>query len=121
MWLTNFRINKLNCYEIANYGGRLRWKIENEGYNEQKNGGYNLEHVYCRDYQAMKNFYILLQIGHLINQLFIKGSLIGQEMIHKYGSIKKIMERLKAQFIHIYTDFSGLEEYLKMSIQIRFC
>lgn len=119
LWLTNFKVNKINCFQIANVG-RMRWKIENEGFNEQKNGGYNLEHVFVHHYNAMKNFYILLQIGHLINQLFIKGSLVGKEMIAKYGSTKKIMEKLKAQFIHVYTDFSGLKDYLNMSIQIRF-
>ena len=35
--LTNFKIDKHNCY-LANKGGRLRWKIENEGFNIQKNG-----------------------------------------------------------------------------------
>ena len=33
-----------NFLEISNHGGRLRWKIENEGFNVQKNGGFGLEH-----------------------------------------------------------------------------
>lgn len=120
LWLTDFKINKINYLHIANYGGRMRWKIENEGFNQQKNGGYNLEHVYAHDYNAMKNFYILLQLGHFINQLFLKGSLMGKEMIKKFGGIKNIMKKLRAQFIHSYTDFTGLQEYLKTPIQIRF-
>ena len=28
--------------------GRLRWKIENEGFNTQKNGDYELEHKFNR-------------------------------------------------------------------------
>jgi hypothetical protein len=120
LWLTDFKVNKLNCFQIANYGGRLRWKIENEGFNEQKNWGYNLEHVFAHHYNAMKNFYILLQLGHLINQLLIKGSLISGELIKKCGGIRELLKRLKAQFIYSYTDFNGLEEYLKMPVQIRF-
>ena len=52
--------------------GRLRWKIENEGFNTQKHLGYGLEHKYARvSWQAAKNYYQCLQIGHLINQLTI--------------------------------------------------
>jgi hypothetical protein len=39
-------------------GGRLRWKIENEGFNTQKNSDYELEHKYSRvSYAAMQNYY----------------------------------------------------------------
>lgn len=52
--------------------GRLRWKIENEGFNTQKNLGYALQHKYSRvNWQAAKNYYQCLQIGHLINQLTV--------------------------------------------------
>jgi hypothetical protein len=49
--------------------GRLRWKVENEGFNTQKNLGYELEHKYSRvSYTAMQNYYQLCQIAHAINQ-----------------------------------------------------
>jgi hypothetical protein len=52
--------------------GRLRWTIENEGFNTQKHLGYGLEHKYARvSWQAAKNYYQCLQIGHLLNQLTI--------------------------------------------------
>ena len=38
-WITNFDVHSSNVLELANHGGRLRWKIENEGFNVQKNGG----------------------------------------------------------------------------------
>jgi hypothetical protein len=50
-------------------GGRLRWKIENEGFNDQKTKGYELEHKFSRiSYTALQNYYQLLQIAHMINQ-----------------------------------------------------
>ncbi len=49
--------------------GRRRWKIENEGFNTQKQHGYCLEHLFSKNYQAMKNRYFLMQIGHMISQL----------------------------------------------------
>jgi hypothetical protein len=56
-------------------GGRLRWKIENEGFNTQKNLGYELEHKFSRvSYTAMQNYYLLLQIAHAINQFVVKSA-----------------------------------------------
>lgn len=55
--------------------GRLRWKIENEGFNTQKNLGYAMGHKFSRvSYIAMKNYYQLLQIGHMINQFVEKSN-----------------------------------------------
>lgn len=70
--ISNIRMDKDSAWEIS-HCGRLRWCIENEGFNTQKNGGYNLEHKFSRkDLWAKKNYYELLQIAHLINQLVEK-------------------------------------------------
>ena len=67
--ITDIAVDKDNVWDIS-FHGRLRWKIENEGFNTQKNGGYGLQHKYCRkNLVAMQNYYQLLQIAHLINQL----------------------------------------------------
>jgi hypothetical protein len=48
----------------------LRWKIENEEFNTQKCGDYDLEHKYSRtSYKGLQNYYTCLQIAHAINQL----------------------------------------------------
>jgi hypothetical protein len=66
-WITNFTVKIINVIELANQGGRLRWKIENEGFNVQKNGGYALEHAYTRHAVAAKVFYLLLQLAHSLD------------------------------------------------------
>ncbi len=51
--------------------GRLRWKIEHEGFDVQKHHGYGLGHQFSRcSMLAMKNYYQLIQIAHLFNQFF---------------------------------------------------
>jgi len=75
-YVTNIEPNKENVREIG-CGGRLRWKIENEGFNTQKCGDYELEHKFClNSYNGLKNYYTLLQIAHAINQLIEKGKCI---------------------------------------------
>lgn len=67
--ITDMSITKENAALISQFG-RWRWKIENEGFNVQKNSDYNLTHKYSRrNFTAMKNYYQCLQIAHIINQL----------------------------------------------------
>ena len=57
--------------------GRMRWKIENEGFNIQKNNGFNMEHKFVRNsISNLHKYYILLQIAHLITQLAIKSKVV---------------------------------------------
>ena len=78
---------KENRAAQTSQAGRLRWKIENEGFNTQKNGGYSLEHKYSRvSLQASKNYYQSLQIASMINRLIelsitIKGKIKGNVTI----------------------------------------
>jgi hypothetical protein len=67
--ITDIPIDKINYWKISEYG-RLRWNIENEGFNTQKNQGYGLSHKYSRvSHVATCNYYQCLQIAHMINQL----------------------------------------------------
>jgi hypothetical protein len=68
-WLTNLGINKNNAEKIAKIG-RKRWKIENEGFNRQKNWQGDITHVCSWNEQAIKNHYLMIQISDMIKQLY---------------------------------------------------
>jgi len=71
VFLTDHRPNAERIREMINMGGRQRGKIENQGFNVQKNCGYELEKAYgCRDH-ALKNYYLLVQIAHCLHQLMM--------------------------------------------------
>lgn len=72
MWITSFKITEKNKEEMVYYG-RQRWKIENEGFNVQKKGTFNIEHIYSMNYNAMKAHYFFIQFAHTIRQLLEKG------------------------------------------------
>jgi len=59
VWITDLELNPRNVETIANDGGRCRWKIENEGFNAQKNGEFHIEHPLGCQGHAWKNFYLL--------------------------------------------------------------
>lgn len=85
-WITNIEITDKNVIELIQTG-RQRWKIENEGFNTQKNLRYDITHANSLNYNAMKNHYLLTQIADIFLQLYTAGNKI-IKILKK--SIKKI-------------------------------
>jgi hypothetical protein len=119
VFLSSFRIDEKNVMRLAR-GGRCRWKIENEGFNTQKNGGYELEHAFSEDNSAAKCFYVLTQIAHNFNQLMEKGSLLRERIRAEMGSLRVFVQRMWAAFTEIRLDPLELQRTLARRIQIRF-
>lgn len=131
-WVTDIRPGSDNVEDLANKGGRQRWKIENQGFNEQKRHDFELEHLYGEDPNAWKNYYQLLQVAHIIIQLVIYGDLCqklqkmlpGNErlpalsFLEYYRSVRNFIRRLCESFRN--TVFSDLSRMIGGSIQIRF-
>lgn len=104
-WITCLRVNARTVVAIATKGGRQRWHIENQGFNRQKNSGFNLEHGFCDDPELIKAYYYLMQIAHIILQVFEKSSLLrrlaaawGQTPWQWLGSLKNLARRLLESF-----------------------
>jgi len=119
-WITNFKVTRNKVIELANEGGRLRWKIENEGFNVQKNGGYALEHPYSHTAIAAKVFYLLLQIAHLLFQLLEAGSLFRKAFPTGVGSSKNLAQRLLEAWRNLRLSLADLQSLFAARLQIRF-
>lgn len=119
-WITNMEIEGAGMATKLQEVGRLRWKIENEGFNTQKNLGHNLEHKYSRiDFNATKNYYQCMQIAHLIEQLAllskaVKGLLTGKT------SIIKLTERIRNMLVLININTKAVGALVERRIRIRF-
>lgn len=84
VYLTSFSASPKKVKEITQ-NGRLRFKIENEGFNSQKNLGYSMQHKFSETSQlATKNYYSCIQIGHMINQLFELSLTVKNETSGRY-------------------------------------
>jgi hypothetical protein len=122
-WMTNFQVTKETVVAIATKGGRIRSKIENEGFNIQKNSDFNLEHCFSDDPQKLKAYYYFLQIAHIILQLFEKGSLLRRLAAKKptdfFGSLRNIARRLLESFRFCRLSDSAFDPASASSIQIR--
>lgn len=115
VFITNLKITERNVEELVAVG-RSRWKIENQGFNNQKNLRYDIEHANSHNYTAMKNHYTLIQIADIIMQLYENG-------LKVFRIVKKTAKEISSNLLeairtHILTD----EDILRIAtpIQIRF-
>jgi hypothetical protein len=118
-WVTNFNVTKNKVIELSNEGGRLRWKIENEGFNVQKNGGYALEHAYTENPTSAQVFYLLLQIAHLLFQLVQYGNLFRTAFPAGVGSAKNLALRLLEAWRNLRLNLAEIQAWLSARRQIR--
>ena len=123
-WITNLKPDQQNALSLALHG-RLRWKIENEGFNTQKNGGYEMEHGYGLGGDAWKNYYLLLQVAQLLNNLVCLTDLLSTladdvrgTFARLYGTMrnyaKRLIESLRARLVDDTPLWGG------RAVQVRF-
>ena len=114
-YITDLSVDTYNIEEIVKMG-RRRWKIENEGFNEQKNGTYKISHLCSRFENALKIHYLLIQIAHTIRQLLELGSLVVKS-IKRYVKKKEISKDITNTLIS--STITNLES-LDLNFQLRF-
>lgn len=90
-WLTDIEITEKNAIAIAG-AGRKRWKMENEGFNTQKNLRYDLEHANSQNWNAIKNHYLITQITDIFRQLYVYREL-------KKSGIKKTEKNISSDML----------------------
>lgn len=119
VYLSSLRPSYQSVAEIAD-NGRLRFKIENEGFNVQKNQDYAVSHKYSESSeQATKNYYTCLQIGHMANQL-----LELQQATKQILSGRETIKNLWVLLVSIFTIDTfcqgSFDRYLQEKRQARF-
>ena len=91
VYMTDLSISEKNIENTVAVG-RKRWKIENEGFNIQKNGTFDIGHLYSKNQVAIKVHYLLIQIAHAIRQLLENGNVKVKELKCKIKEISQILK-----------------------------
>ena len=100
-WITNFKITRKNAEKIA-AGGRLRWKIENQGFNRQKHWQGNLDHACSWNAQAQKNHYLMQQIADFMRQLY-------EYFYLEKNKIKKVQKNIPSDILQSFAELTVSE------------
>ncbi len=67
-WLSSKPLHKRNVHERCNLGARHRWGIET-GILVEKCHGYQYEHCFSHNWNAMMGYHYLMRLGHMFNVL----------------------------------------------------
>lgn len=119
VYLTNIKADFENVITLVT-SGRMRFMIENQGFNTQKNGGYNLSHKFSRVSEvAMKNYISLMQIAHLLNQLY-ELSPAARALLTAKETLKNMWKDFIASLTHTVLDLAEVSTSCALRIQIRF-
>lgn len=68
VWLSSEPLDRRNLHERCNLGARHRWNIETE-FLVEKHHGYQYEHCFSYDWNAMKGYHYLMQLGYMFNAM----------------------------------------------------
>lgn len=112
-YITDLKVNDYKIESIVTMG-RRRWKIENEGFNEQKNGTFCISHLCSRNENALKIHYYFIQIAHIIRQLLDNGSIMLREI--KFKTKKEVSALLLS---NLTSNKLNLDEVMT-NFQLRF-
>ena len=100
-YLLSEAVSKSNALQTL-MNCRKRWKIENEGFNFQKNNILNISHNYSSIGYASLNFYLLAQIAHTIIQLAYFTNIAG----YVRRAITSTKDNLSQSLKSIFNSFS---------------
>lgn len=120
--LTDLPVNRHNIAATSR-SGRLRWKVENEGFNTLKNNGYEMEHQYARkSYRALKNYFQFMQMAHLIHQLMTLTTRFKENFLggKNHPTLKNLWRDLVAAMQWVELDTQELESVADTRWQFRF-
>jgi hypothetical protein len=97
-WVTDLEVTKKNIAGLVKKG-RARWKVENEGFNVQKNGGYELEHNYGHGQHNLSMvFYLLNILAFTLHQILEITDTLYKRAKEHAGGLRSLWEDLRAFF-----------------------
>jgi hypothetical protein len=74
-WISSKSLTEKNVFSRCTKIARYRWKIENNILIE-KHQGYEFEHCYSYNWNAMEGFHYLMKLGHLMNVMALNSEIL---------------------------------------------
>jgi len=115
-WISDLRFCRQTVHVRCNLAARHRWGIE-EGFLVEKRQGYDYEHCYAENWNAMQAYHYLMRIGHLLNVLASLASTLVQAFRQRgaQGFIQWVCSTLSGRWL----DPAQLQARLTASYQLR--
>jgi len=115
-WISSVPLNRDNVHERCNLGARYRWAIE-EGILVEKHQGYQYEHNFSYNWEAMRGYHFLMQIAHLLNAL-VQNSARLVRLVRSRG-LRGLLQFLRTTCSGPWLDAERIRQLLLSPCQIR--
>jgi len=115
-WISSVPLNRDNVHERCNLGARYRWGIE-EGILVEKRQGYQYQHSFSYNWEAMRGFHFLMQIAHLLNML-VQNSARLVRLVRSRG-LRGLLQFLRTTCSGPWLDAERIRQLLASPCQIR--
>ena len=119
-WISSRPLNIANVHERCNLAARYRWGIE-ANFLVEKHQGYAYEHLFAKDWNAMRGYHALMRLAHLINTLARFSSELAP-MIRRMG-VRPFIDFIRITLSGPWLDLFGLDEVarrMQRPFQLRF-
>jgi len=115
-WISDKPLSRENLHKRCNLGARHRWGIESCILVEKRHG-YQYEHVFSYNWNAMRGYHYLMRLGHFINVLATYSECFSK-MVREFnvrGFIKFIRDTLNGRWL----DPPLVQRRLEANFQLR--
>jgi hypothetical protein len=116
VWISNEPLTQANVHERCNLGGRHRWAIESNILVEKRHG-YQYEHCFSYNWNAMKGYHYLMRLGHLINALVQKCARLVK--LIRVGGLRGLIDFLRETYAAPWLDAQRIQLALASPYQLR--
>lgn len=117
VWISSSPITRENVISRCNLIARARWYIESNILLE-KHYGYNYEHCFSYNWNAMKGYHYLMHIAHIINELMLNTKFFYTEVREK--TMRGVINFFKIILKSAIIDKNSIMAILNRNWQIRF-
>jgi hypothetical protein len=116
-WLSSEPLHERNLHVRCNEMARSRWGLENDILQEKRQG-YQYEHVFAYDWNAMRGYHYLMHLAHLMNELAGLVEVVAA-LTSEFG-IRGFLRLLRETIAGPWLDHERIRELQKKRSQLRF-
>ncbi|MCF2939592.1 hypothetical protein L1N85_14300 [Paenibacillus alkaliterrae] len=116
-WLSSVPLHERNLHARCNEMARSRWGLENDILPEKRQG-YQYEHVFAYDWNAMRGYHYLMHLAHLMNELIGLVEVVA-ELILELG-IRGFIRLLRGTIEGPWIDYKRIRHLQEQKPRLRF-
>ncbi len=116
-WISSLPLSVHSLHELCNLAARKRAFIE-DSFNTEKNRGYQYQHVFSYNWNAMQGFHLLMRLAHAVNALseFTKKL---KKYIRELG-VTNTFNRILTAIKNPWLSHEWIEKEMQKASQLRF-